>query len=112
MMLFSYFMIYDLELQKAIDKIKEINAKIVCIQLPDGLKPKAREICDALQSATDANVLIWLGSCYGACDWPLGIDKLGVDLLIAWGHSVWKHDTFEGISMDKRYESSDVYFTA
>ena len=92
---------YDLELQKAIEKIRECNAKLVWIQLPDGLKPKAQEICDTLEVATDAKVVIWLGSCYGACDWPLGIDKLGVDLLIAWGHSVWKQDVFEGIGLEE-----------
>jgi len=32
---------YDLELNKAVDEIKKSNAKLVCIQLPDGLKPKA-----------------------------------------------------------------------
>lgn len=93
---------YDLELQKAIEKIKDCNAKLVCIQLPDGLKPKAQEICDVLEAATGAKVVIWLGSCYGSCDWPLGIDKLGVDLLIAWGHSVWKQDVFEGIELEKQ----------
>ncbi len=98
--LFS-IMKYDLELNKAIEKIKQENAKLVCIQLPDGIKPKAQEICDTLQKETGATTLIWQGSCYGACDWPLGIDKLGVDLLIAWGHSVWKHDTFEGIAVDE-----------
>jgi len=37
---------YDLELNKAVEQIKESNAKLVCIQLPDGLKPKAKEIQD------------------------------------------------------------------
>ena len=90
---------YDLELEKAVATIKEADAKIVCIQLPDGLKIQAQEIVDTLTQKTGAIILIWQGSCYGACDWPLGIDKLGVDLLIAWGHSVWKHDTFEKITL-------------
>lgn len=81
---------YDLELQKAIDLINDNNAGLVCIQLPDGLKPRAQEICDVLESKTNAKILIWLGSCYGACDIPQGIEKLGVDLLIAWGHSTWR----------------------
>ena len=81
---------YDLELQKAIDKIRKENSKLVCIQLPDGLRPKAEEIQKRIESATGAKVIIWLGSCYGACDLPNGIDKLGVDLLIHWGHSEWR----------------------
>ena len=77
---------YDLELDKVVKEIKKQKAKLVCIQLPDGLKPEAGKIKDILEKNTDAEVLIWLGSCYGACDTP----KLDVDLLIQWGHSEWK----------------------
>jgi len=82
---------YDLELQNAVEKIKKENSKLVCIQLPDGLKPRAKEIQQAIEEKTDAKVVIWLGSCYGACDFPIEIDKLGVDLLISWGHSAWRY---------------------
>ncbi len=85
---------YDLELNKAIQEIKNAKAKTVCIQLPDGLKPKADEITVKLEQETGAQILIWLNSCYGACDWPMGLD---VDMLIAWGHSTWKYDTPEPI---------------
>ena len=81
---------YDLELEKAITEIKKQKAKKVCIQLPDGLKPKAQEIADEIEKQTNANVLIWLGSCFGACDAPEYIEKQGIDLLIQWGHSKWK----------------------
>ena len=77
---------YNLELSKAIKEIKDNKAKSVCIQLPEGLKPKAKEIADKIEKETNAKVLIWLGSCFGACDTP----KLDVDLLIQWGHSEWK----------------------
>jgi len=77
---------YKLELEKALEKIKEVNAKTVCIQLPDGMKPRANEIEEAIKKDTGAKVLIWLGSNFGACDIPLGLDRLGVDLLISWGH--------------------------
>ena len=79
--------IYNLELQKAAEEIKKSNAKLVCIQLPDGLKPKAKEIQEYLEKNTDSKVVIWLGSCWGGCDVPLQVEKLGVDLLIQWGHS-------------------------
>ena len=77
---------YDLELDKAVKEIKKQKAKLVCIQLPDGLKPEADKIKEILESKTNAEILIWLSSCYGACDTP----KLDVDLLIQWGHSKWK----------------------
>lgn len=77
---------YDLELNKAVAEIKKANAKLVCIQLPDGLKPKANEIKEHIEKNTNASVIIWLGSCYGACDTPK-LENPKVDLLIQWGHS-------------------------
>ena len=81
---------YELELEKVAEKINQENVKIVCIQLPEGLRPKAKEIADLLEKKTGAEIIIWQGSCFGACDLPIGLDKLGVDLLVQWGHSEWK----------------------
>lgn len=75
---------YDLELERAVKEIKKRKAKIVCIQLPDGLKTRATEICDSLRKETDANIIIWAETCFGACDVP---DLKDVDLLIQWGHT-------------------------
>ena len=80
---------YDLELDKAVDEIKKADAKLVCVQLPDGLKPKANEIQNHLEKNTSAQVVIWMGSCWGGCDIPIAVQKLNVDLLIQWGHSVY-----------------------
>lgn len=79
---------FDLELQKAADLINKERAKNVCIQLPDGLKPKAREIADFLKEKTKAGIFIWSGSCFGACDTPALPKEF--DLLLQWGHSSWK----------------------
>lgn len=83
---------YDLELSKVIDRIKQTNSKNVCIQLPDGLKPYAKEIKERItgEFRDKINVFIWAGSCFGSCDVPHGLDKLGIDLLIQWGHSEWR----------------------
>ena len=81
---------YNLELNKAINQIKKSNSKLVCIQLPDGLKPKAKEIKEEIEKNTKANVDIWMDSCFGACDIPQSLEKLKIDLLIQWGHSEWK----------------------
>lgn len=77
---------YNLELDKAVKEIKSSKAKTVCIQLPDGLKPRAKDIADYLEKNTNAEILIYAGSCFGACDVP----KLDVDLLIQWGHSEFR----------------------
>ncbi len=87
--------LYHPEIDKAIERIKETNAKVVCIQLPDGMKPMAREIEATITEKTGARVLIWLGSNFGACDIPVGLPKMGVDLLISWGHNQF-HKKNEG----------------
>ena len=79
--------LYDVELSKAVEQIKESQAKLVCIQLPDGMKPQAEDIERELSDKTQAKILIWLGSNFGACDIPLGLERIGVDLLISWGHN-------------------------
>ena len=43
----------DLELDKVIESIKKEKAKTVCIQLADGLKPRATEIVDYIKSKVD-----------------------------------------------------------
>jgi len=81
---------YDLELDKAISEIRKSKVKRVLLQLPDGLKPKALEIQEKIEKSTNAEVAIWLGTCFGACDLPHGVEKMGFDLVIQWGHSKWK----------------------
>lgn len=80
---------YDLELDHIIGEIKKKKAKRVCLQLPDGLKPQAKELADTIQEKTNAEVIIWAGSNFGACDLAIDVQRLGVDLLIAFGHSEW-----------------------
>ena len=79
---------YNLELGRAADKIEQEKAKTVLIQLPDGLKPRAKEIQEELKKKTskDTRILIWAGNCFGSCDVP----KVKVDLIIQWGHSEWQ----------------------
>lgn len=82
---------YNLEIDKIIRKIEKQKAKVICLQLPDGLKQKATEIASEIEGKSKAKCLIWLGSCFGACDLPLDIKKLGIDLLVQFGHSAWKN---------------------
>ncbi len=74
---------YDLELKQIINQLKKVKPKTVCIQLPDGLKPCATYISHYIEQKIKCNVLIWLGSCFGACDTP----NIKADILIQWGHS-------------------------
>lgn len=96
---------YDLELERIVKEIKKSKAKRVLIQLPDGLKPYATQIINELEKKTAGNskgknksgkpakakFIIWIGSCFGACDVPIAeAEKLGVDLIVQFGHSPWK----------------------
>ncbi|MFH1505399.1 MAG: diphthamide synthesis protein [archaeon] len=78
---------YDLELENVVKAIRKSNAKLVLIQLPDGLKPKAKDIQETLKHRTKAEILIWAGSAFGACDIPRNTEKLGIDLVVQWGHA-------------------------
>lgn len=82
---------YDLELDKVISKIKNKRARLVLLQFPDGLKPYATVIVDYLKKALKGSVkfLIWMGSCFGACDIPFGLESIRpkIDLVIQFGHN-------------------------
>lgn len=75
---------YDLELDRVLGEIKRVKARRVLVQLPDGLKPRASEIVDYIQNRTKVAVFIWMGSCWGACDYP---DIKEIDLLVQFGHA-------------------------
>lgn len=82
---------YDMELDKVIQKIKDSKAKIVLLQFPDGLKQYATNIVDYLNDKTNNQVefVIWFGACFGACDYPVGLEQLKfkIDLVIQFGHN-------------------------
>lgn len=80
---------YDLELNKVIDEIRKKKAKLVLLQFPDGLKPYATTVVDFLEEKTSAEFIIWLDTCYGACDIPVGLENLKpkIDLVIQFGHN-------------------------
>lgn len=80
---------YDLELKKIVSQIKKEKAKLVLLQFPDGLKQYSITIVDYLREQTDTEFLIWMESCFGACDTPIGIEKLKpkIDLVVQFGHN-------------------------
>ena len=78
---------YYLEIPRIIEEIKSNDAKNVLLQLPDGLKPKAKEIVDSIKKELDTNIFIWSGTNFGSCDIPLHLEKIGIDLILHFGHS-------------------------
>ena len=81
---------YELEIGKIVRKINQEKAKKILLQFPEGLKPYAQAICDKIEGETKCECMIWMGSCFGACDVPLEVERIGVDLIVQFGHSAWK----------------------
>jgi len=83
---------YELEIEKIVKTIRTNKAKLIVLQFPDALKPYATQIAKEIESKTQGKCLIWLNSCFGACDIPLEIKNLNPapDMLIQFGHSKWE----------------------
>lgn len=87
---------YDLELDKIIKTIAKEKAKNILLQFPDGMKPYSTTIVDYLESKTQANFTIWMGTCFGACDIPNTED---FDLIIQFGHTSWNYSKNKSIKI-------------
>ena len=82
---------YDFDLTDAIQEIKKQKPRKVLLHLPDGLKPRAKDIQDRIKKEVEADIFIWAGSCYGACDLPVESKNIGIDLLVHFGHTKWRY---------------------
>lgn len=74
----------DLQIERAVQAIRERQAKVVGLQMPEGLKTRARETASQLEQATGCQVIIMGDPCYGACDLR---SFQGLDLLVHVGHA-------------------------
>ena len=84
---------YNLELDRVISKVSELDASRVLLQLPDGMRPFAVQLVSAINKATGASVFLSGDSCYGACD--IAIDQaraLNVDIIVHYGHTQYVGD--------------------
>ena len=78
----------QLDLGKAIEEINKRKAKLVALQIPEGLKPRLAEIAGELQQKTGAAIFSFVDPCFGACDAADERAKaLGADLLLHFGHT-------------------------
>ncbi|MFH1801521.1 MAG: hypothetical protein ABH804_01670 [archaeon] len=82
---------YSVDFEKIVLEIKKKRAKIVLLQFADGLKPYATAAVDFLEGKTEGKTefLIWLGSCFGACDTPILPREFErkIDLIVQVGHN-------------------------
>lgn len=79
---------YNFEIPKTIWRIKELKAKTVALQMPEGLLMFATAIADIIKDFTGADAVIMGDVTYGACCVDDFTAKaLGAELLIHYGHS-------------------------
>jgi len=78
--------LFELDLDCALDLIKKSGAKVVGVQVPEGLKRMASDLADEIEERTNAEVIVSGDPCYGACDVDLDLCR-AADLVIHLGHS-------------------------
>ncbi|MEM3166074.1 MAG: diphthamide biosynthesis enzyme Dph2 [Candidatus Methanomethylicia archaeon] len=79
---------YDFNLEALALDARVRNANRILLQFPDGLKTFALNVVDKLSKNVNAEFIISMDPCFGGCD--IAIDdarRLGVDLIIHFGHS-------------------------
>ena len=78
---------FDFEEERVMQEITNRGAKLVLLQLPEGLKPEGPRLADIV-AKTGALPMISADPCYGACDIAVNeAEILGVDLIVHFGHS-------------------------
>lgn len=77
---------YEFRLPEVLEKIREMDARTVGIQFPEGLKIHATWIARKIENETGAMVIISGDPCYGACDVSDTHMEGIVDLIIHFGH--------------------------
>jgi len=77
---------YDIDLTAAASEVKRLKARIVALQVPEGLKKRAYQFASELESKAGAEVLVVAEPCFGACDVPSALFEM-VDAIVHIGHS-------------------------
>lgn len=77
-----------IDLSEAIAEIKKKKAKLVLLQLPEGLKQRTLEIISEIEEQTNAKCIALMDPCFGSCDIPdLKAKQLQADLIVHLGHT-------------------------
>jgi 2-(3-amino-3-carboxypropyl)histidine synthase len=78
---------FDLEEKRLKKEISKRKAKIVLLQLPEGLKTEGPRLATIIEDA-GALAIVSADPCYGACDLALpDAENLGANLIVHYGHS-------------------------
>ncbi|MBR9704101.1 hypothetical protein GOV12_01710 [Candidatus Pacearchaeota archaeon] len=93
--------VYDLELDRIVKTIKKQKAKKILLQFPEAMKRYSNEISNEISERAKVECFTYLGTCFGACDIPMDVERLGIDLLIQFGHSSWEYKNIKGLKVVK-----------
>jgi 2-(3-amino-3-carboxypropyl)histidine synthase len=78
---------YQFKIAEIIDKVKDLDAKVLGLQFPEGLKVYAVDLARQIENETGSTVIISGDPCYGACDLSdKDMDGL-IDVLVHFGHT-------------------------
>ncbi len=78
---------FDFEEERIKQEIGRLNAKLVLLQLPEGLKPEAPRLAKFVEKV-GALAIVSADPCYGACDLAASeAENLGADLILHFGHA-------------------------
>lgn len=78
---------YEIDLEKAVKKIKENCYNNVLLQVPEGLKNHFSSYVDFIEKNTNASVFISGDPCFGPCDiLDCGLNQMSIDFIIQIGH--------------------------
>lgn len=79
--------LFDLEEDRLRSEIAKRGARVILVQLPEGLKSEAPHIASIIEGS-GAVALISADPCYGACDLALHeAESLSADLIVHYGHA-------------------------
>lgn len=94
---------FDFEEERVRQEIVRLGAKLVLIQLPEGLKPEGPRLAKIVEKA-GALPIVSANPCYGACDLATDeAESLGADLIIHYGHAkLMKHEHIPTIYVEAR----------
>ncbi|MDH3365258.1 MAG: diphthamide biosynthesis enzyme Dph2 [Thermoplasmata archaeon] len=77
---------YDVDLTNAIAEIKRLKARIIALQVPEGMKKRAYQIAEDIENNAGAEVMLVAEPCFGACDVPSSLFEM-VEAIVHVGHS-------------------------
>ncbi len=98
----------EFDLKPALDAIREKKAKTVVVQIPEGLKTRARELAEEIEEKTGAVAITLVDPIFGAC--MLAEQKaidFGADLLIHFGHSRFYREKVPTVYVPLYYPAPD-----